>query len=536
VLRELAFWLGALLVVLWAFRDFDRGLSPGEIKSATQYDRYLLGILVYAALSFVAYVISAMLFLAAYGLMYDLFHLTPEYGPLRTLPLAMGGTLIVIAILPEAPYLREWIDSFRAFSRTIALYPIAYRRMSSLLSTSKFHPARDSNQALQQKLGRYGSVFSALSHQLPPSVRQDLLEIQSLRDGFRELTETSRPGADKYPRKLRWFIATRGGDFEIAERNYQRLIRRAAQICALDRVVVADEDVPYPLSDFFVHAAERLLLRYRRLISQAALSCFAGGKARKEFIQKFGYAAPPDRLLPYWPLLLILVLDACLFLTPAIFGAVPAVPSPSILTLFLFGHGLAQVFAVSLAIFPKATSNFARPSLRSFPWRSYAVFGSTSYALGAFILLILNYIAFRLVATPDEMPPLNNINPYLLGLIFSLYFPVITIFVSLLTDLHLRRNGGCNWGGRALDALVTASVMGGTHLLVRVIIYLISGAPPQGWMFLYITVSIGALVGFLIPCTAAVYLNDSESRDLYDPGQTNSEGTPTIGLGATLQS
>ena len=524
MLRDIAFWLGALLVILWAFRDFNRGLALDEIRSATQRDRYLLGGLVYGGISFFAYTISAMLLLALYGLLYNLAVIAPRYQPLRTVPFALAGVLIVIVLMPETPILRGWTDTVRNFARSLALYPMAYLRIVGLLGKSKFLLPLDTSPALEQKLRRYGAPLSALSRQLSPSVYEDLFEVQLLRDRFRSLGDGSEHTEGRSAEKLRWFLVARKEDFEIAERNYQRLIRRVAQVCALDGVVAENE--PYPLSDFVVHSVERLLFRYRTLIAQAALSCFVSGRGRKDFIQSFGYSPPSDWLLPFWPLLAILLLDVCLFLAPTIFGDVPTMPTASVLTLFLAGHALAQVFAVSWAIFPKATSNFARPSLRLFPWRSYIVFGLVSYVVGASILVALNYVAFSIA---PETPVLNDINPYLLGLVFSLYFPVITVCLSFLTDLYLRGAAAATWISRSRDSLLTGSAMGATHLIVRALIYEISGAAPRGWTFLYITVSIGALIGLLVPSTSASYLSNSETRDLYHPGQSDAEKLTATG-------
>jgi hypothetical protein len=517
VLREIAFWVGALLVVFWAFRDFNRELPAGEIRFATQHDRYLLGILVYAAASFVAYFLSAMIILALYGLLYiplQTTSLAVELEPLKTVPLATAGALVVIAVLPEAPLIREWTDRFRLFARALAQYPHAFMRISSLLDTGTFKPVQDPIPALEQELARYGARTNVLRQQVSPSVWRSLLELQSLRDEFRRMTEV--PGQAIAP-NLRHFFIARNGEFEIAERNYQRLVRRSAQICALDGTIVAPRDEPYPLSSFATHAVERLLNRYRKLISQAALSCFAGGKSRQGFIEGFGYKAPPDSLLPYWPLWIILILDISLFTVPIFIGGTGTfVPAPPALALFLLGHGLAQVFAVSWAILPKATSNFARPSLRSLPWQSYVLFGSLSYLSGVSIQLIISYVVFSIFPESGKpVPsPISGISPYVLPFLFSSYFPVITVCLSILTDLRLRRATVVTWSYRILDGFVCSVVMAATYLLVRISIEIISGKPPpsSSWTFLYIAATIGAVIGILIPGTAASYLAWSETR------------------------
>jgi hypothetical protein len=207
VLREIALGLGGLLVILWAFRDFSRGLPSKEIRYATQYDRYLLGIFVYAGISLIAYFISVMTLLSLYGrVIYA--PLNEKWSnvqePLRAAPWAVVGALIVIVFLPEFPIVRQWTDRVRFFARVLALYPHAFLRLSKLLSTGKFYPKGDPNPALEQKLGRYGAPFFVLDRQFTPSVRDSLLEVQTLRDEFRRL-EASKPD-----RKLRRFFSLDG--------------------------------------------------------------------------------------------------------------------------------------------------------------------------------------------------------------------------------------------------------------------------------------------------------------------------------------
>ena len=511
MLRELALWFGGLLVVLWALRDFSRGFSRSEIRYATQYDRYFLGLFFYAIASLLTYFVSAAMLLALYGLIYTLLKntwLTASWlDPLSAAPWSLVAAMIVTTVLPELPWVRQWTDWVRDFARALALYPRAFLRLTKLLDGGRFTPDENVHLALEQKLGRYGVHFVTLSRLLSPSTRDSLLEIQTLRDEFWRLQNSNQN------RRLRDFLQVRQQDLGIVERNYQRIVRRTAQICNLDGAVQASEDQPYPLSDFVVHSIDRLLLRYRTLISQAALSCFRGGKPRRGFIQGFGYVAPHDWLLPYWPVFLIMVFDALLFLLPNILGDAPTI-QPTLLALFLFGHALAQVFAVSWAILPKAVSNFARPSLQSLPWHSYFLFAAASYISGAFILLLFNYVAYVVLARSGKAPPLLlNINPFVVGALFAAYFPVITGCLSFLTDLHLRRAYQSSWYLRLLDGLASAAAMAATNVVViRGIIYLISGHFLPNWPFFYIVTSIGAFVGTLVPASAATYLRALETK------------------------
>jgi hypothetical protein len=565
VLREIAFWVAGLLVVVWAFRDFNRGLPRNEIRFSTQHDRYVLGVLIYAGLSFVAYFISAMTILALYSLIYDavkgISPLLAEFEPLKTVPSSISGALVVVAVLPEVPVTRRIIDRVRLLARSLALYPHASLRMLRFLGVNSFHPKHDPEGALDRELGRFGACVTELQRQLSPSVFQSLSEIQSLHEEFQRLKVSQQTSARSA--SLHRFFVARQRDFAIAERNYQRLMRKMAQISALDGVVAAREGEPYPLSDFATYATERLLNRCRSLLSQAALSCFAGGEKRQAFIERFGYTAPPDWLLPIWPFWAVLIFDAALFLVPTLIGSVPAATDHLLLVLFLIVHGLAQVLAVSWAILPKATSNFARPSLFSFPWRSYVLFGLASYASGILILLILNYVVYGIIqeGRTTRLPLLNGIDPYLIVFVISSYFPAITVCLSFLTDLHLRRMMPTVWIHRVLDGSAGGVVMALTNVLVvrqavyfisrmiptvwihrvldgfaggvvmaltnvlvvRQAVYFISGSPPPTWAFVYVVAAIGFLIGLTIPATAAVYLGASETQ-LFDSAEKRSVG------------
>jgi len=164
------------------------------------------------------------------------------------------------------------------------------------------------------------------------------------------------------------------------------------------------------------------------------------------------------------------------------------------------------VFAVAWAILPKAESNFSRPSLDWLPWRSYLTFGCASYATGAALMALINYaVATVLRAENQSLPSINGNDPYVLSCIFSAYFPVVTVCLSFLTDLHLRHRTSTRWGGRLRDAVVTAAALAGTNLLIRLVVWgSLGGQLP--WTFFFIVAALGGFVGALVPGSAAPYL------------------------------
>jgi hypothetical protein len=423
---------------------------------------------------------------------------------LRTIPSALVGALVVITVLPEFPPTRNWTNRLRQFARALALYPDAMLRLSRRLVWRADGNVDVANATFERELARYGISTHMLRQWLSPSVYRDLLEIQFVRDEFGAFVQ------DINAKARRGFVTSRAAALEIAERNYQTLVRRAAHVCVLGDFITVIDDEPYPLSDLIAYRTTRLLRRYRRLISEAALSCYPTGARRKCFIESFGYAAPSDWLLPYWPLVAIFALDSLLFVLPILLHSVPILPSQNlfgVFALFLLGHGIAQVFAVAWAILPKTESNFARPSPYSYPWRSYLLFGGLSYASGAALTLLIDYAAaVSLESDHQTLPTVNGIDPYSLAFVFCAYFPVTTICVSFLTDLHLRHRTYRWWLYRARDATVTAVALGATNLLIRGGIWFLSGHGPPTWAFLWIVIALGLVIGALIPGSAVPYL------------------------------
>jgi hypothetical protein len=563
-LREIAFWLGSLVIVLWAWRDLQRGLPENEMRYASPFDRYLVGALVYAGATFVIYYVVVQITISALALINKTSIQSDLY---QGIPVSLVAVLVVIALLPELPVLKGGIRALRRLCRALALYPYAVTRFSKFLRRKDTERDEKAIEALQQELNRYGASIEALREQVSPGTFRDLQEVQSarehlnllledrqnswrtanlawdlpnqllLRDRFRGALALSKlelcaRGISEWnqPRKFRRFLMAREHSLQRCEQIYQKLLRQLAQVCALAPNVASDEFNAYPLSGPIVSTTDELLGRYRTLVSEAALSCFSGGTDRQHFIERLGYSAPPDWFLPYWPLLAVFLLDAALFLAPLILGLVPAAPPtaesstpltsiPSTRTLsiklilpFLFTHGIAPVVAVSWAILPKTSSNFARPSLFSYPWRSYLLFGLCSLLTGMFLLLV-NTIALNYII-PNGVPRVNGINPYKTAVIFSIYFPMITVCVSLLTDLHLRSRTFAQteslWRYRVRDAVVAGVLMASVNvLLVRQAISYLSGLPSMDkyYIFAFVVGGIGFSIGFLVPATAAAYLH-----------------------------
>ena len=486
MIRSYALWLGGIIIALWAFRDFHLEVPVEKIRYGTERERYFLGIAIYIS----GWVLGYFLVTQAITVIEAM---VPE--PLANkLPSALVAATITI-VVPFLPYFSRFVDRLRAFARMLALYPQATQRLTDLLTIARFRRDEGAVDALARELIRFGLSLPALEKHVSPSVIRILWEIQTVRDRMRSRQNVG-------PQR---FFRARKEAVLAAEQSYRGLLRGVARVGILGASASFDTNDFYPLSEFVAHRAEAVLSSYRALISEAALACFSSGKRRRSFIEGFGYSAPRDWLLPYWPLVAVFVVDILLFFVPVALKTVPLPPPALILS-----NGLAQVIAVAWAVFPKAHSNFARPSLRSLPWRSYIVFGGCSYLTGAVISLPIAYAN----PLPANAFPID-INTTILVLLFTIYFPVITVFVSFLTDLHLRLSSRSRFG-RTRDAIVGGFSMLSANLTFRLIVLIISGHWLGRPVFAVILALLGAIVGALIPRTAATYLSIGEEDVLSD--------------------
>jgi hypothetical protein len=232
--------------------------------------------------------------------------------------------------------------------------------------------------------------------------------------------------------------------------------------------------------------------------------------------------------LPLYPWVVVFLLDFLLFLIPSLVmllrGQNPdlSVAQPA---LFAVVHALSQTVALTWAIYPKTVSNFARPSLYSWPWQSYVVFGLASYATGAIILFL-----FRLVF-PIPFPIV------LPSLVSSFSFPLMTVGMSFLIDRRLRSSSLDFQRGRIEEGLILAALMAsGTLIFQGVIFYL---APALGWLhakappfvptrvlFLVLSAGLGFVMGYFVPSATAAFIQRAHLLRLPELGGVRADQRP----------
>src|SRR5262249_1282837 len=275
----------------------------------------------------------------------------------------------------------------------------------------------------------------------------------------------------------------------------------------------------HAISKFVAEESAELLNRYRQLIAEAVLSCIAGREARAQFLKLFGYEVPvPPTLstaLPIQPFVIVFVLDLLLFLIPTVLVMFIDNTNPlplGGLVLFPLVHAVLQTVAIGWALVPKATSNFARPSLYSspihaLPWHSYVAFGIGSYVTGAIIVWIFR----RAIPMPFPIG--------LPTLLVSVSFLLMTIATSILVDLRLLSRSLDFKQGRLRDgAVISLCMLKGTAMFQLVMFYV---AQKLGWLdpqfkvppfipvrltFLVLSGTLGFVMGYFVPATGAAYL------------------------------
>jgi hypothetical protein len=249
---------------------------------------------------------------------------------------------------------------------------------------------------------------------------------------------------------------------------------------------------------------------YRRLLAELALSCASNPKERRRLLATFGYGVAVSRTLPFWPLIVVFVIDFAIAVVPAILTSIPEQSRMSPLSAATVGlaHAFALTMSVIFAIHPKLKGNFARPSLFSLPVHSYMLYGVASYLVGI--------IAYSFVFALVDLPPafVARLHPFLASIWFSIMFPCITVILSILLDFRLRNPLSDFQRGRARDGVILALAMGATVIVLQLGIVLIAEAfgessPsfPLGIRatFTGLFAILGFVVGYVIPSTTEAH-------------------------------
>jgi hypothetical protein len=383
---SLNFWLGAILVVWWASREFQSPYAAGYVRDRTDAQRYVLGLIVFVLGAWMAYLL--------------LWNLTrrihDDFGLLERIS-GLSAVAATVIVLPTLPLISAAIARFRRFSQDLAGFP---KDVDGLILNLRRPLAGKGDVAdnFNARLHEFGFSLRQVKKYFSQSCMASILEAQRMQDklaqcqyGEFDLVEPGRLGHSRgryRAARLRRYLHRRHEAIARLDSEYFELLHRAARVVKLADDSPLSERQLKQLSAFLADQAENLIARYQKLVAQTALAVFPPGRRRLQFLEYLGYTGASTPSLPLWPIVAVLAID---ILTSGIGFAVITYGSSGttfyILPVVIFAHGLAMTAAVFWAIAPKVMWAWARPSLTKRPFASYVVFGLVSYGCGFFFFV-----------------------------------------------------------------------------------------------------------------------------------------------------
>ncbi|OKO91394.1 hypothetical protein AC629_02705 [Bradyrhizobium sp. NAS80.1] len=502
-----ALCLGAIAICIVSAIDFHAPFEIMEIRYGVNRDRYYFGVLAYVAIALVFYV---FLVIGVHSLITSLRpHAEPEAGLLVAIP----ATMAFMVVAPHLPLARRVINFLRTMMQTLARYPQAVETVTAAIARSPIRVTERAKPELQRELEGYGVparlIEKALNHDdevLAAGAATMIKQVASLHTSFVELR-----GNKRFAR----FFRARKAAFDEMERQYRRMLRRSARALLLtEDIMVSDVDAQelvLEISDFIAEECEDLRVAYQRRLAEATLSVVDRRDSRIELIASFGYQIVFPQALPFAPLVIIFVLDFVISVAPLFFLHLGGKFAVSSLAggLSSLAHAVALMISIFFAVYPKASTNFARPSLYALPWRSYVVFGVVSYSVANLVL----FTTYSIIPIAEGW--LAKSHPFAASSLFSLIFLVNTVVLSILLDVRLRADGLDYHEARLRDGGTHAVVMASVMFCLLIGFTLVTvhyglDAPPISWsVYTFIVALFGVLgfvMGYLVPSTAEAYI------------------------------
>ena len=291
------------------------------------------------------------------------------------------------------------------------------------------------------------------------------------------------------------------------------------------------------VSDFIAQECEDLREKYHRLLAEATISGVNSRSARIRLISDFGYQTSLPKALPLIPLIVIFAVDFASSVIPVF--SMPKMSedyrvSATAALLAALAHAIGLTLSVVFAVFPKASTNFARPSLFWLPWRSYVLFGLASYLAGNAIL----GVTYSSIARGLGKGWPAHDYPFETSSLFALIFLINTVVLSILLDMRLRNESLDYDKDRFRDGATVAVVM---MSLMSIFIAGFYGLvhhfglppPPLHWYDPVFAESIfffgvlGFVMGYVVPSTAQAYLEANKSALQWTEKQGMSIGWAT---------
>jgi hypothetical protein len=540
---------GAIAVIIVSVLDFHVPYRISEIQNAVLRERYWFALAVYSTIAVIFYFVVLVICVGPLVL-----YLTPEKDdPLVTLALAIPPAIAAVFVIPHLPLLRDAAGAIRRAMQSLARFPQTVETLTALIALSPFKVSERAVSELTGELERYGVppqlIGNALAHNnkvLAVGAATALQQVCSLHISFHDLR-----GDPRFKR----FFSVRDEAFDGLEKHYRRVLRRSARALLIaddisasnmvsekQALLIADdisksnmdsekralliafisqskmdsEDLALEVSDFIAQECEDLREKYHRLLAEATISGVSNRAARTGLVAAFGYEVELPTPLPLAPLMAIFAVDFLCSVAPIFFmtnmpeeSRQQFAVSPKTATLAALAHGFGLTLSVCLAVFPKASTNFARPSLFALPWPSYVFFGLVSYLAGTVVL----FLTYSTIELAPGWPAASH--PLVTSLLFSVVFLVNTVVLSILLDVRLR-NAWLDYDKARLRDGITLAVVMMSLMVVFMVGFLALLAlyhmpkPPIGLHVYVLSILLfgvlGFVMGYLVPSTAQAYL------------------------------
>jgi hypothetical protein len=522
--------LSVLAFAVVTFVDFHYPYQISELKYAVTRRRYRLASGIYLLVGLIGYVLLANILFALLGGWVELEKFV-DARIATSLAASIATSVVVAAVAPSSIILlarhtaviQTPISRLRTFlHRVVARFPEARNRVEALIATSKFSSSSNdppTGPEDRSEFSRFGvssaNVAFAFGNDgkgLSLAAKSILQETSTLQNKLQLMKSSER---------FRKYFLARPNLLEDYKLQYQRTLRRTARALLMldDGDFPSDYELPTEISDFVIEECDPILTGYRRLIAELALSEHSSRSDREQFISSFGYRIGSVETPPYASLVVLtsaFFLDFALSIAPIYFTERTA-PSNDLLnglSLVVYGltHAIALTLAIFCAIWPKAATSFARPSLFSFPWPSYLFFGGLAYAVSVMGF----WIAFLSIAMPTDSLSLSH--PLISSSLIGIVFPAYTISISLLLDLRLRNRYAPSIRLRFRDGFVVAATVLVSVILVSLAFPLVRQAIEHRsgtvhWDLRLLVWSGDAMlalaIGYFAPSTAELYIESN---------------------------
>jgi hypothetical protein len=513
---------GAVAVIIASVLDFHSPYRISEIRNAVLRERYWFALTVYSTIAVIVYLLvldCAYLIISCLLPHYNAEFRPPtmQYAGLKTalsIALAVPPAIVFMLLVPYLPLLRDVAGAIRSAMQSLARYPQTVEVVTATISRSPFKVSDRAVAEVTDELERYGVspalIDDALANNnkvLADSAAKMIQQICSFHISFQDLRSDPR---------FERFFAVREEVFDDLEKHYRRVVRRSARALLIADEMspsnLAPEELALEVSGFIAQECEDLREKYERLLSEATISGLSSRAARIELIANFGCEIDLPRTLPLWPLVVIFAFDFVSSVVPIYF--MPNLTDQFRLdtrtaALAALGHAVGLSVSVLLAVFPKASTNFARPSLLALPWPSYVLFGLVSYLVGNAVL----FVTYNTIHLAPGWPAASH--PFATSTMFAVVFLVNTVVLSILLDVRLRSATLEYYNGRLLDGITLAVVMISLMVVFVVgflgLLALFRTPAPAIPPYVYATSIfsfgfLGFVMGYLVPSTAQVYL------------------------------